>query len=141
MAESARHKKRADRIDAAPTVPGATKTLRRDGLHRYFGGVAPCIPNVRRRRAQSSAPNHRRKGCSLAQPMDEADVYLSVAPGASEYRFANGVVVDGSDTMIYLDFSQIDPKIDDRAVSIARIAIPARLVRELMDRLSAVRDS
>jgi hypothetical protein len=51
------------------------------------------------------------------------------------------VVVDGSDTMIYLDFSQIDPKIDDRAVSIARIAIPARLVRELMDRLSAVRDS
>jgi hypothetical protein len=44
MAESARHKKRAGRIDAAPTVPGATKTLRRDGLHRYFGGVAPGIP-------------------------------------------------------------------------------------------------
>jgi hypothetical protein len=73
--------------------------------------------------------------------MDEADVYLSVAPGASEYRFANGVVVDGSDTMIYLDFSQIDPKTDDRAVIIARIAIPARLVRQLMDRLSAVLDS
>jgi len=72
--------------------------------------------------------------------MDEADVYLSVAPGASEYRFANAVVVDGSDTMIYLDFSQLDPKIDDRAVIIARIAIPARLVRQLMDRLSAVRD-
>jgi hypothetical protein len=51
------------------------------------------------------------------------------------------VVVDGSDTMIYLDFSQLDPKIDDRAVIIARIAIPARLVRQLMDRLSAVRDS
>ena len=97
-------------------------------------------PIVRRRRAQSSAPNHR-KGGSLAEPMDEADVYLSVAPGASEYRFANGVVVDGADTMIYLDFSQLDPKIDDRAVIIARIAIPARLVRELMDRLSAVLDS
>jgi hypothetical protein len=52
--------------------------------------------------------------------MDEADVYLSAAPGASEYRFANAVVVDGSDTMIYLDFSQLDPKIDDRAVIIAR---------------------